>query len=248
MAFEEDIELELISVPSGRFLMGSVGHSCCFDESPQHPVTVPAFWMGKYPVTQAQWKAVAALPIIDLELEDDPSFFKGDRRPVERVSWEDAIEFCARLSRLTGQKYRLPSEAEWEYACRAGTTTPFCFGETIDPSWANYAGSDDDDVYSPLSLSRQETTPVGRFFCNAFELYDMHGNVWEWCADRWHDNYNNAPSDGSAWNTGGDENIRVARGGSWDFTAWACRSAFRYWFDCEYRRDDLGFRVVREGR
>ncbi|NEO21280.1 MAG: formylglycine-generating enzyme family protein, partial [Moorea sp. SIO4A5] len=123
----------MVAIPEGSFIMGSPeteeGHTN--DESPQHRVTVTSFFMGKYPVTQAQWQAVAALPQVNRELEPDPSHFKGKNRPVEQVSWYDAVEFCERLSQYTKRPYRLPSEAEWEYACRAGTTTPFHFGETI---------------------------------------------------------------------------------------------------------------------
>ena len=153
--------------------------------------------MGKYPVTQAQWRFVAAqLPQVNRELEIDPSRFKGDNLPVETISWLDAEEFCQRLSHHTGRLYRLPSEAEWEYACRAGTTTPFHFGETISPEFANYNG---EYTYGngEKGVYRKQTTPVGSFqVANPFGLYDIHGNVWEWCADDWHKNYQGAPSDG----------------------------------------------------
>ncbi len=136
------------------------------------------------------------------------------------------MKFCARLSRKTGHHYRLPSEAEWEYACRAGTTTPFHFGETITSDLANYDGN---STYAsgPKGVYRRETTPVGSFPPNAFGLYDMHGNVYEWCADAWHDNYEGAPSDGSAWESGKNDSERMLRGGSWNFDAVHCRSAYR---------------------
>jgi formylglycine-generating enzyme required for sulfatase activity len=163
------------------------------DEGPQHRVTIQSFWMGKYPITQRQWQAV---------MGENPSYFKGDNRPVENVSWEDVVAFCQRLSEKTGKTYRLPSEAEWEYACRAGTTTPFYFGETITTDLVNYHG-EYPYAAAPEGVYREETTEVGIFPPNAFGLYDMHGNVWEWCADPWHDNYNGAPTDGSVWQEGG---------------------------------------------
>jgi len=212
------------------------------DESP-HLVTVPDFYMGRYPVTQAQWRSVAGLPQVERELELDPSNFKGDHRPVEQVSREDTIEFCARLSAYTNRLYRLPTEAEWEYACRAGTTTPFHFGENISTELANYNGIAYAD--GNAGESRGETTPVDHFdIANAWGLCDMHGNVWEWCQDRWHDNYEGAPEDGSAWMSEDSENIRyVFRGGSWDFYPRYCRSAYRSSNNPDVRFNTLGFRV-----
>ncbi|MGK7904104.1 MAG: formylglycine-generating enzyme family protein, partial [Hormoscilla sp.] len=173
----------------------------------------------------------------------DPSYFKGANRPVEEVSWHDGVEFCARLSRETGRHYRLPSEAEWEYACRAGTTTPFHFGETITPDLANYDGN---YTYGSGSkgVYREKTIDVGSFPPNAFNLYDMHGNVWEWCADPLHENYEGAPGDGSVWESGGDDSRRMLRGGSWYNYPRNCRSADR---DCNAPggRDNYGgLRVV----
>ena len=244
------ITLDLVRIPAGEFMMGSPDSERERQdrEGPQHRVTVPAFWMGKYPVTQAQWKAVAALTKVACDLEADPAQFKGANRPVERVNWEDAVEFCQRLSTYTGRTYRLPSEAEWEYACRAGTTTPFHFGETLTPDIANYNGS---YTYGnePRGVYRQETTEVGSFqIANAFGLYDMHGNVWEWCLDHWHDSYGGflrkAPTDGSAWVTRGDASLRVLRGGSWHADPGYCRSALRDWLRPDSRDYNLGFRVV----
>lgn len=215
------------------------------DESPQHQVTVKPFFMGKFTITQAQWQVVAALPKVRTDLNTNPSKFKGANRPVEAVSWHDAKEFCARLSQKTGKTYRLPSEAEWEYACRGGTTTPFHFGETITPEIANYNGS---YAYGAGSKGkyRQETTPVGSFgVANAFGLYDMHGNVWEWCADNWHSNYQNAPSDATIWLSSDGVVERVFRGGSWWINNPSyCRSANR--FDSLPRDSyyDVGFRAV----
>jgi formylglycine-generating enzyme required for sulfatase activity len=257
--FREDlgkgITLEMVAIPGGTFLMGTEDEEIerlvkKFNwegfrrERPQHEVTVPPFFMGKYPITQAQWKAIAATAKIDIDLETNPSRFKGDELPVERVNWYQATEFCKRLSRETKQEYRLPSEAEWEYACRAGTTTPFYFGETITGKFANYRAS---ETYAEEAKGeyRQQTTPVGQFPPNAFGLYDMHGNVWEWCADTWHDNYDGAPTDGSVWIKNGDDNRSPLRGGSWYAYPHACRSAYRV---DNYRRgsfsNDRGFRVV----
>ncbi len=238
------ISIEMVAIPSGRFLMGSPEGEGEDRERPQHEVTVPPFFMGRYPITQAQWWAVAVMPKVKQDLETDPSRFKGNTRPVERVTWQDAIEFCARLSVHTGRSYSLPSEAEWEYACRAGTTTPFHFGETISPKVANYDGT---RIYGdgPKGEYRKETTPVGQFeVANAFGLCDMHGNVWEWCLDSWHGNYEGAPTDGSAWDADGARDRRVRRGGSWGINPRFCRSAY-----CNYdipvvRFNDFGFRVV----
>ena len=190
------VELEMGVILGGSFLMGSPKGEGSDSERPQHSVMVSPFLMGKYLITQAQWKAIASLDKIEIDLESDPSYLKGDERPVERVTWDECVEFCKRLSELTGRDYRLPSEAEWEYACRAGTTTPFYFGETITTDFANYDG---DSVFAsePKGQYRGKTTPVGQFPPNAFGLYDMHGNVWEWCADDWQRNYKGAPSDGS---------------------------------------------------
>ena len=247
----------MVAIPGGKFLMGTEDEEIerlvkkfYWDgfrrEKPQHSVTVEPFFMGRFPVTQAQWKAIANLPKVDRDLESDPSGFKGDNRPVEQVSWYDAVEFCKRLLRETGKEYRLPSEAEWEYACRAGTTTPFHFGETITSKLANYRGS---ETYASESKGeyRQQTTDVGKFPSNAFGLYDMHGNVWEWCADAWHDNYEGAPTDGSAWTKGGNDNLSPLRGGSWGVLPTLCRSAYRLNTDIAWRvnfNGTVGFRVV----
>ena len=323
--FTEDlgdgVTLDMVYIPGGTFLMGSLEGKGDKDEYPQHQVTVPPFFMAKYPITQAQWKAVAKGPKIQRDLDPDCSRFKdtpptppyqggalgvspqppltskppptppykggasetsgsppyqggarggsnrppletgasetsssppyqggargGSHRPVENVSWYDAVEFCARLLQRTGRPYRLPSEAQWEYACRAGTTTPFYFGETLTSDLANYDGT---ETYAeePKGIYRQETTPVGQFPPNAFGLYDLHGNVWEWCADPWHENYQGAPTQGEVWdeqndndnryqiynvenlvNLLTDEQRRCVRGGSWIFNPGLCRSAYR---------------------
>jgi formylglycine-generating enzyme required for sulfatase activity len=230
--------LEMVYIAGGTFQMGSADNEGDSDERPRHQVTVKPFFMGKYPITQEQWQAV---------MGNNPSRFQGAKRPVEKVSWYDAVEFCSRLSQKTGNTYRLPSEAEWEYACRGCTcedacATPFYFGETITPDLVNYNGN---NPYGsvPKGLYRQETTPVGSFPPNAFGLYDMHGNVWEWCSDAWHYSYQGAPSDGSSWETGGNDS-RVLRGGSWVGSVVLCRCAFRNGSSAGFRYGYFGFRVA----
>jgi formylglycine-generating enzyme required for sulfatase activity len=238
------VNLEMVAIPGGTFIMGSPENEEGYhsSQSPQHQVTVPPFFMGKYPVTQQQWRVVAALPKDKIDLKSDPSYFKGDNLPVECVSWNDAQEFCARLSRMANKTYRLPTEAEWEYACRGGTTTPFYCGETISTDLANYNGN---YTYGQGQKGqyREKTTEVGIFPANPFGLYDMCGNVWEWCEDGLHENYINAPIDGSAWTSPSTEYM-LLRGGSWAFKARFCRSAFRYRYSRGYRLNYFGFRVV----
>ena len=251
-------ELEMVYIPGGTFMMGSPENEKQRrdDEGPQHNVTVSPFFMGKYPVTQGQWRAIASQTNlkVKLDLNPEPSEFTESyqdidrwQRPVEQVKWIEAVEFCERLSKLTGKDYRLPSESEWEYACRAGTTTPFYFGETITPELVNYDGN---STYgkSPKGEYRKETTPVGQFPPNAFGLYDMHGNVLEWCQDVYHENYNEAPTDGSAWEIEGDSDSdqRVFRGGSWFFNSRRCRSANRndLYLSVESDFSYVGFRLV----
>jgi formylglycine-generating enzyme required for sulfatase activity/uncharacterized caspase-like protein len=258
--FTEDLgrglKLEMVAISGGTFQMGSPGteEKRYNGEGPQHSVTIKPFLIGKYAVTQAQWQAVAALPQVNRVLRPNPANFKGANRPVERVSWHDAVEFCDRLSRHTKRNYRLPSEAEWEYACRAGTMTPFHFGETITTVLANYRGTDLEDhgtTYpgsygaGPKGTDRKQTTEVGSFkVANAFGLYDMHGNVWEWCLDPWHANYQGAPNDGSVWTSKDDSGQKLLRGGSWYDPPGFCRSALRYWVIPDRRLNTDGFRVV----
>jgi formylglycine-generating enzyme required for sulfatase activity len=240
--FTEDlgnnITLDMVEIPAGSFMMGSPASEKdrSENEGPQHQVNVPAFAMAKFAVTQEQYQQV---------MGKNPSNFKGGKRPVEQVSWNDAVEFCNKLNQIsqkTGRTYRLPSEAEWEYACRAGTTTPFHFGETITTDLANYDGS---YTYAsePKGKFRQQTTDVGIFPPNSFGLYDMHGNVYEWCQDDWHDNYTNAPNNGSAWISQSDSS-KVLRGGSWFNIPQVCRSANRNLYIRVIRYILIGFRVV----
>ncbi|MDZ8239968.1 MAG: SUMF1/EgtB/PvdO family nonheme iron enzyme [Nostoc sp. ChiQUE01a] len=240
--FKEDlgngITLEMVEILAGSFKMGSPPdeNGRTNSEEPQQIVNVPAFFMGKFEVTQEQYQQI---------MGSNPSRFQGAKRPVEKVSWNDAVEFCKKLSQKTGHEYRLPSEAEWEYACRAGTTTPFHFGETITTDLANYYGNDT-YAFAPKGKYRQETTEVGSFPLNAFGLYDMHGNVWEWCQDTWHDSYKGAPSNGSAWINNDNQN-RMLRGGSWFYSPQECRSASRLSYDKAGRGNfnyDIGFRVA----
>ncbi|NET08076.1 MAG: formylglycine-generating enzyme family protein [Symploca sp. SIO2B6] len=238
--------LEMVAIVSGKFMMGSPPSEMgrYEDEDPQHKVTLRPFFMGKYPVTQAQWRAVAALAQVNQELKIAPSRFKGDNLPVEQVSWDEAVEFCSRLAEYTGRPYRLPSEAQWEYACRAGTTTPFHFGETITGKLANY-NARETFADEPKGEYRQQTTPVGQFPPNAFGLYDMHGNVWEWCEDDWHDNYEDAPIDGSAWRSDDKNTTKLIRGGSWCSRPTYCRCASRNDFNPGVDKfNKVGLRVV----
>ena len=237
--------LRMMQIPAGTFLMGSPDseEGRFKNESPQHQVSVPSFFMAKYPVTQAQWRIVSAMPQVKLKLKPNPSKFEGDTRPVEQVSWDEAIEFCARLTKNTNRQYRLPTEAEWEYACRAGTETPFHFGETISPELANYAAS---STYGDgvTGENRQETTSVDHFkIANAWGLCDMHGNVYEWCQDHCHNNYDDAPKDSSAWLTDTLDSLNIIRGGCWIDGLGYCRSARRSSPNPSGRSSHLGFRV-----
>jgi formylglycine-generating enzyme required for sulfatase activity len=238
--------LRMMQIPAGEFLMGSPDSELGrfpAKEGPQHRVFVPSFFMAKYPVTQVLWRVVADMPQVEQELNPNPSHFNGYSKPVNQVSWGDAIEFCARLSKHTKRQYRLPTEAEWEYACRAGTTTPFHFGATISTELANFNGSAYAD--GPTGENRGQTTSVDNFrIANAWGLCDMHGNVWEWCADHWHNNYINAPSDGSARLTEDTHAHRVTRGGSWFNSPSSCRSAGRFNFNRMERSHSLGFRLA----
>ena len=250
----DEVLLNLVQIPAGKFMMGVPEDEEGYDpvDGPQHLVSVSEFWMGQYPVTQQEWRIVAGnYSKVKRDLEPNPSHFRGDRRPVERVSWNDAVEFCDRLSAHTNRIYRLPSEAEWEYACRAGTTTPFHFGPTLSAKYTNYRAT---EVYGPGEQGeyREETVDVDYFkVTNNFGLCDMHGNVREWCLDHWHETYTGAPVDGSAWiddtmnkQSPSQEQRRVRRGGSWDFNPKRCRAAYRSSHAPDNRYYSVGFRVV----
>ncbi|MFN6364619.1 MAG: SUMF1/EgtB/PvdO family nonheme iron enzyme [Aphanizomenon sp.] len=240
LSFTEDlgkgVKLEMIAIPGGTFLMGSPENEVerFSDESPQHEVTVPGFFIGKYQLTQLQYQTI---------MGTNPSYFKGDNRPVEGVGWEDAVKFCQKLNHRTLGNYRLPSEAEWEYACRAGTKTPFHFGDNVTTDLVNYNGNYPYPS-APKGKYREQTTDVGIFPPNAFGLYDMHGNVWEWCEDERHENYINAPTDGSSWQSRISLGQKVLRGGCWHDYARYCRSACRLKSPCCSRNYFYGFRVV----
>jgi formylglycine-generating enzyme required for sulfatase activity len=235
-----EVCVELIAVPAGTFLMGSANEF--FSEAPAHPVSFRSgFLMGKYPITQAQWQAV---------MGHNPSAFRdAPDRPVDSVTWEQAAAFCRCLSERTGRRVRLPSEAEWEYACRAGTADDFFFGP-----WGPLA--DDGDVpwearqalceYAWFDLnSGGGSRPVGLKRPNPWGLHDLLGNVWEWCADVWHGDYAGAPGDGSPWVEGaGRQPRRCLRGGAWDMNAFRCRSPYRSYDDRELATNRFGFRVV----
>ncbi|NJO29370.1 MAG: SUMF1/EgtB/PvdO family nonheme iron enzyme [Richelia sp. SL_2_1] len=240
---DNGVNLEMVYLCGGTFMMGSPEFQGYDSEHPQHFVTIKPLFMSKFAITQAQWLVVAKLPQVKHPLNREPSYFKGDSHPVEQISWHEAVEFCVRLSKYTGKEYRLPSEAEWEYACRGNTITPFHFGDTISSDLVNHDGNYTYGL-APKGKYRQGTTPVGSFPPNALGLYDMHGNVWEWCADSWHDSYHHAPCDGRVWHEEGDNNLRVMRGGSWFNVPRFCRSALRYKVDSPLRDVFIGLRVV----
>lgn len=290
----DGVTLTLMLIPAGEFIMGAPESEpdSQDNERPQHLVKLPQFLMGRYPVTQAQWRVVAGYDREELDLNpipyianvsgtasayitadipaggigrlhylstewgarsvDDSSISKDtlvrpimrqgntwivatdskdDNLPVEQVRWHQAVEFCKRLSKHTGKNYHLPSEAQWEYACRAGTETPYHYGNKITTELANYA------------RAVGQTTSVGTYPPNRWGLYDMHGNVEEWCQDYWHENYVNAPLEGQAWMKNGDSSRRVVRSSSWIYFANSCRSAFRYGTEPIAISDSLGFRV-----
>jgi formylglycine-generating enzyme required for sulfatase activity len=241
----DGVSLTLMLTPAGEFVMGAPPEEpdSQDNERPQQQVRLSQFLLGRYPVTQAQWRVAAGYDRSNRDLNPEPSRFKGDNLPVEQVSWEDAQEFCQRLSVKTGKDYRLPSEAQWEYACRAGTETPFHFGEIITTEIANYNGN---STYngSPKGERSEKTIEVGSFPANDWGLHDMHGNVWEWCEDDYHSSYDRAPNDGSAWvDSDRTKTSKLLRGGSWYFDPANCRSAVRVHHSRGIAIHDVGFRV-----
>lgn len=234
----------MVVIPAGSFLMGSPPDEPegAADEGPQHPVRIARpFAMGVHAVTFDDYDRFAAAT--GAALPEDEGWGRASR-PVINVSWDDARAYCAWLTRQSGKSYRLPSEAEWEYACRAGTTTPFHFGARLSTEQANFDGN-----YSYNGSAegeyREQTIPVGSFPPNAFGLYDMHGNVWEWCQDAWHESYDGAPQGGSAWESEAVDS-RMLRGGSWYDYPWSCRAADRsFFFPPDFRDSNIGFRVCR---
>lgn len=242
--FQEDLDsgviMKMIEIPAGTFIMGSPAKEEGQEssEQPAHAVNVGTFYLGQTQITQSQWNAIFP----------DRSVKPGNNNqlPINNISWLDAIEFCHRLSTKTGREYRLPTESEWEYACRANTTNPFAYGDTISPGIVNYDGS---RPYAQITMGiyRGQTTPVASFPPNLFGLYDMHGNLWEWCLDEWFDDYRDAPLDGSArgdLETKDEYKQRVVRGGSWSSAGQVCRAASRSTLPAGYRDHHYGFRVV----
>lgn len=226
--FTDPFQGLMIRIPGGSFEMGDTLNEGIEEPKPVHKVTLPDFCLSQYPVTQGQWMAV---------MGENPSHFKGDDQlPVEGVSWDNAQSFIRILNEKTGLKYRLPTEAEWEYAAKGGPKS----------KGYSYAGSNSlDEVGWYLSNSDKKNHPVGQKQPNELGLYDMSGNVWEWCQDVWHNNYQGAPTDGSAWMTGGELARRVVRGGSWYVGDNLCRSAFRYRYDADYKGNNIGCRLAR---
>jgi formylglycine-generating enzyme required for sulfatase activity len=226
------IGLKMQYLPIGQYWMGSDTDDVESEssEKPQHFVAVEPFYMSSSPITQLQYKALVGV---------NPSHSPSYNLPVETVSYFDAAEFCRILSEQVGRTYRLPTEGEWEYACRANTNTPFSFGKTIDPAKSCYRTTKIEGISKMPS-------PIEAYQPNQFGLYDMHGNVWEWCQDRWHDDYKNAPRNAVAWMCDDDFSSRVIRGGSWQDCKQSCRSASRDHLDQSTKLSNVGFRVVCE--
>ena len=230
---KDSIPQGMVKIPAGSFQMGCSpgGRDCYDDEKPPHAVQVRAFRMGKYEVTQAQWRAVMGA---------NPSRFEGDERPMEQVSWDDAQTFLSRLNAgNSGKPYRLPTEAEWEYAARGGTQDRYWWGKDIGKGKANCAGCGS-------QWDNKETAPVGSFPANPFGLYDTVGNVWEWVQDCSHSTYQGAPADGSGWHANCQGASRVLRGGSWNYNPGTARVSNRFRGGPAGRSDDYGLRLAQD--
>ena len=239
------VPLHMVQIPGGTFVMGAPDDEpgAKSSERPRHQVTVAPFYLGKYPGTLDQWRAVMGARPAAMTVAES-AFKKSGRQPAVRVSFDEVEEFCARLSRKARRVFRLPTEAEWEYACRAGTSSAFAFGETITRDVVIHDG---EAIRRGHANGPHATTrPVGSLrAANAFGLFDMHGQVWEWCQDWWHGHYENAPADASAWTGGGALHTRVLRGGSWYAAADLCRSASRTMGgEAGIRSRQIGFRVA----
>ena len=220
------LKIELIVVEGGNFKMGGTDKEAMDREKPTHKVDVNTFYLGKYPVTQALWEAV---------MGNNPSGFKGKDHPVERVSWNETQDFLQRLNKMTIRSYRLPTEAEWEYAARGGNRSEGYL----------YSGSDRlEEVGWYAGNSGSQTHPVGQKLGNELGLCDMSGNVWEWVEDQWHDSYENSPLDGSAWVDQSPNTNRVRRGGSWDGSAQYCRVSYRAATGQGIGATAIGFRLA----
>lgn len=234
---------EMVLVPAGAFMIGTAPeelsglsgldvsdyHMWVRHEAPKHAGVIPhPFAVGRFAITFDEWDLFASAN--GLEKKQDDEWGRG-RRPVINVTWNEAVDYVTWLTEVTGKPYRLLSEAEWEYCCRAGTETTYCTGDAITKEQARFSAG--------------RTVEVGSYSCNAWGLHDMHGNVWEWCRDIWHDSYNGAPTDGTAWLQGGNIDRRVVRGGSWNFNRQDLRSAYRGRQLIQHRSNDLGFRVAR---
>jgi uncharacterized protein (TIGR02996 family) len=235
----EGVPMTFAWIGPGRFLMGSPeSEDGRRDNEAQHTVTLSrGFWLAVTPVTQSQWQAVMDGPLAQVKRVFQYSYFKGKDLPVETVTWDDCQAFCRQLGERAGQSLRLPTEAEWEYACRAGTSTPFFVGEVLSVEQANVERS----VYRTTAVGTVDTTAVGSFPPNAWDLYDMHGNVWEWCQDWYAPSGQEEVQDPAGPATG---TARVLRGGCWGYRSWDCRAAYRNWDAPAYRDDIVGFRVA----
>ena len=217
--------IEMVKVPPGTFMFG---------EYREYEVTLESFYIGRYAITQEQWRRVANLPRVGMDLKEDPSFFKGHNRPVESVDWDDAVEFCKRVSAHTGDTYTLPSETQWEYACRGGTDTKYYFGDNTDPELLNC-----------FHTKLKKTTPVGTFPPNPFGLYDMHGNVWEWCADEWEHDVTKLPEDGKPYTKATSSYHHPIKGGSWGTHDYYCGAARRARLGATNKLSYLGLRIAK---